>query len=414
MQDAFSLALPWLAVIVVFVGMAYLNLRTISSLVQIVVLALGGKTPAAAVPALPISAPKPAPAADSLAVLQDLVKKMLAAQAGPGQILARPPAPELPAPLPTPGFAGAPPWFTLGLKDIGFHEIGDNRGIETFIAQAHAGALGDPWCAIWANAKLEQAGIPGTRSASSQSFTTDPNFVQLPGPALGCIVVYWRSSKQSGVGHVGFYVDETASSIRTLGGNEGDMVQIEALPKAAPTFGLVGFYWPRSVALPGMKPISTPSSSLAHVVAPAALPSPASGSQLAGKMSIFGGPSDSGVAPDEGLALVEAGEVDKFAGFFLPDQPPGTTGLARRLDPKSFYLACRWNYKMTPRAFLQGISVAVTANGKTLQARPIDWGPNENTGRIADLSPGLADALGLKTDDTCAIVIPSQATPAVT
>ena len=35
-----------------------------------------------------------------------------------------------------------PTWITNGLKDLGFHETGNNQGIEKFIAQAHCGALG--------------------------------------------------------------------------------------------------------------------------------------------------------------------------------------------------------------------------------------------------------------------------------
>ena len=70
--------------------------------------------------------------------------------------------------------------------------------------------------------------------------------VQLAGPALGAIVVFWRMSKASGLGHVGFYVGEGGGYIATLGGNEGDMVQVEPLPKVAGSFGLVGYYWPAS------------------------------------------------------------------------------------------------------------------------------------------------------------------------
>jgi hypothetical protein len=99
-----------------------------------------------------------------------------------------------------------PRWVVLGLKDLGFHETGDNRGIEKFIKQAHCGRVGDPWCAIWTNAKLEQSGVTGTRSASSQSFRKDTNFVKLDGPALGALAVYWRKSPRSGLGHVGFYM----------------------------------------------------------------------------------------------------------------------------------------------------------------------------------------------------------------
>lgn len=411
----FDSALPWLTVIVVFAGMTFLILRFIGAGVQIIMLALGQKPPAPAVP-IP-AAPVPAPPTPSVApptITLDLAKALAPLLAGPAKQTPPIPTPQISAPIiptATGPFAGAPPWFVLGLRDIGFHETGNNRGIETFIAQAHAGALGDPWCAIWANAKLEQGGVPGSHSPSSQSFIGHPDFVKLPEPALGAIVVYWRDSPNSGVGHVGFYVDETATAVRTLGGNEGDMVQIEALPKSAPNFGLRGYWWPKSVAMPRIGAIPTPLGSLAHVVVPPA-DHLAAGS-ISGRMSVFGGPSDTGVAADEGLALVEPAELAKFDGFFLPEQPPGTTGLARRLDPASHYIACRWDYKATSRAFLQGTTVAVTAHGKTLQARPVDWGPNARTGRIADLSPGLAGALGLKTDDVCEVVIPSP-TPHVT
>jgi uncharacterized protein (TIGR02594 family) len=139
-----------------------------------------------------------------------------------------------------------PAWVSAGVSDLGFHETGDNQGIEAFIAQAHCGRVGDPWCAIWANAKLEQSGVRGTRSPSSQSFRNDANFVQLEGPALGAIAVYWRNSPDSGLGHVGFYLGETATQVLTLGGNESDAVRRQFEPKAK----LIGYWWPRSVALP--------------------------------------------------------------------------------------------------------------------------------------------------------------------
>jgi uncharacterized protein (TIGR02594 family) len=133
-----------------------------------------------------------------------------------------------------------PKWVTLGRQDIGFHEKGNNQGIGTFIQQAHCGQEGDPWCAIWANAKLEEAGFTGTRSAAAQSFRTNANFVKLNGPALGAIVVYWRTSPTSSQGHVGFYLGETGTQIATLGGNESDAVRIQF----EPSMQLIGYWWP--------------------------------------------------------------------------------------------------------------------------------------------------------------------------
>lgn len=139
-----------------------------------------------------------------------------------------------------------PKWVELGLKDIPFHETGNNQGIQKFITQAKCGHLGDPWCAIWANAKLEEAGIRGTRSPSSQSFRHDPNFAKLNGPAFGAIAVYTRGAPSSGLGHVGFYMGETATQILTLGGNESDAVRQQFEGK----HHLVGYFWPKEVPLP--------------------------------------------------------------------------------------------------------------------------------------------------------------------
>jgi D-alanyl-D-alanine carboxypeptidase len=129
---------------------------------------------------------------------------------------------------------------------------------------------------------------------------------------------------------------------------------------------------------------------------------------LRGKCSWFGGPDDTGVKRNEGLALVSKEDLDKFDGYFLDKNPPKTTGLARRLNPESYYIACRWNYKQTSREYLQGITVSVRNPNKPgiLEARPVDWGPNAKTGRVADLSPGLIKALGLDTNGIVEVDIP--------
>lgn len=129
---------------------------------------------------------------------------------------------------------------------------------------------------------------------------------------------------------------------------------------------------------------------------------------LRGKMSTFGGPNDLGVSPSEGLALIQPHQLQEFEEYFLPTQPPGTTGLARRLNPEKFYIACRWNYGQTSKKFLVNSLTTVTnpKNEKTAQAKPVDWGPHQTTGRIADLSPSLAKFLGLQTDDEVEVIIP--------
>ena len=138
--------------------------------------------------------------------------------------------------------------------------------------------------------------------------------------------------------------------------------------------------------------------------------------RVEGKMSTFGGPKDTGMSAAEGLALFTSADLQdpNYSYLFLSTPPPGTTGLGRRLDPEKYYFACRWNYNDTPREFLRRALARVEnpVNGRTADARPVDWGPNISTGRVADLSPGLAAALGLKTDDIVRITISAlRATP---
>jgi N-acetylmuramoyl-L-alanine amidase len=136
---------------------------------------------------------------------------------------------------------------------------------------------------------------------------------------------------------------------------------------------------------------------------------------LRGKCSWFGGPQDAGVSPSENLAFIY--EVETAPHLFLDEQPPGTTGLARRLNPKVYYIACRWDYSQTPKEMLPDMSVRVRApkTGREFIATPADWGPHEDTGRVADISPGLMAALGIETDDEVEVIFdPEQLEPEAT
>lgn len=114
--------------------------------------------------------------------------------------------------------------------------------------------------------------------------------------------------------------------------------------------------------------------------------------------------------PKEGLALYETASQFVKAGigdWLLSTAKAGASGVGRRLNPAKFYVACRWDYKITSKAFLRKaiIHVSNPENGKTEIARAVDWGPAAKTGRAADLSPGLAGALGLETNDHCLVEV---------
>lgn len=123
-----------------------------------------------------------------------------------------------------------------------------------------------------------------------------------------------------------------------------------------------------------------------------------------GRCSYFGGPDDpeGKITPD--LAFWNQTQAAKRPDLFTSVG----SGLFTRLNPKSYYIACRWNYKQTPASHLRSIKVRVTnpKTGKSVEATPVDWGPHEKTGRVADLSPGIMSALALKTDDEVVVEIP--------
>lgn len=176
-------------------------------------------------------------------------------------LTSRDPAPT-PAPLPTapvtapaspvvvpaaPAGVVYPDWYNEALKDLGFHETGNNRGIEKLIKDAKCGSLGDPYCAIGCNAWLERAGVKGTRSAMARSFERSVEFVKLSGPAPGAITTMWRGSPSAGTGHVFLYTGHTKSGkLLGLGANQSDGVNISAEDSAR----VVGYFWPRSRLLP--------------------------------------------------------------------------------------------------------------------------------------------------------------------
>jgi uncharacterized protein (TIGR02594 family) len=147
-----------------------------------------------------------------------------------------------------------PRWLTLARQEIGFRERPGNRGIERYVALAHAGCPGDPWCAIFVNAMLESAGYPGTRSAAARSFEHSQHFVRLEGPALGCIATMWRQSKASGLGHVFFYLGEDDKGLVALGGNQSDQVLVQYEPRGRVT----SYWWPSSYPLPTVGPAIVP------------------------------------------------------------------------------------------------------------------------------------------------------------
>lgn len=65
-------------------------------------------------------------------------------------------------------------------------------------------------------------------------------------PTPGAIMVFWRESRQSGLGHVGFYAGEDDTAYRIVGGNQSNSVSLAWIGKDR----FIDARWPATVAAP--------------------------------------------------------------------------------------------------------------------------------------------------------------------
>lgn len=78
------------------------------------------------------------------------------------------------------------------------------------------------WCASFVNWCLMKAGMKGTGKAHARSFLKIGKRVK--NPKVGDLVVTWRGSRDSWMGHVGFFAGIEGKRVIILGGNQGNKV----------------------------------------------------------------------------------------------------------------------------------------------------------------------------------------------
>lgn len=144
-----------------------------------------------------------------------------------------------------------PRWLDLGQQYIGTTEIkgkDHNQTILGFWKSIKMGGIKNDeiaWCAAFVGAMLEMSGVRSTRSESARSYAQWG--LELSGPCVGAIVVFWRDHPDSHFGHVGFVVGrDQKGNLMVLGGNQKDAVNI--MPFALDR--VVGYHWPPNVLAP--------------------------------------------------------------------------------------------------------------------------------------------------------------------
>lgn len=148
------------------------------------------------------------------------------------------------------------PWMKYAKRDLGLKEIvgprHEKKVVKMFADVGHAWVKDDEtaWCAAFAGSCLERAGVKSTKALNARSYLKWGTVLTKPVP--GCIVIFKRGSS-AWQGHVAFYVSETKTAVRVLGGNQSNSVSIANYSKAK----LLGYRWPAAYKKP-MKSISDP------------------------------------------------------------------------------------------------------------------------------------------------------------
>jgi uncharacterized protein (TIGR02594 family) len=180
-----------------------------------------------------------------------------ARQQAPARALAAPavarPAPRRAPQLEQPGSAIGAPWMRVALAEMGVQEArgkANNKRIMEYHAATTMGSAADsvPWCASFVNWVLAQVNMRGTRSAAAASFADWGR--PLETPRYGAIIQLRqkrrsndRATGSSSGNHVAFFISQTSTHIKLLGGNQSDSVKESNFSLAS--YDIRAIRWPQ-------------------------------------------------------------------------------------------------------------------------------------------------------------------------
>lgn len=143
------------------------------------------------------------------------------------------------------------PWMAIAEKEKGVNEIPGAENNPRVVEYLHSTTnLGEStmskdetsWCSAFVNWCLQQAGYERTKNALARSWLDWGQKIETP--RRGCIVVFTRDG---GFGHVGFFLEETETHIKVLGGNQlnPETKLSEVSEKLYPKSNLLGYRIPK-------------------------------------------------------------------------------------------------------------------------------------------------------------------------
>jgi len=85
------------------------------------------------------------------------------------------------------------------------------------------------WCSAFVNWVLKISDAPYSGKLNARSWLKIG--METDCPEKGDVVVFWRGSKNSWKGHVGFFINAIGDEVFVLGGNQNNQVKISSYPK---------------------------------------------------------------------------------------------------------------------------------------------------------------------------------------
>jgi uncharacterized protein (TIGR02594 family) len=138
------------------------------------------------------------------------------------------------------------PWLQEAFNLLGTREkpgAGSNEAILGWARELELTSYDDddiPWCGLFVahciGSQLPEEVLP-SNPLGARNWAQFGNATQ---PQLGAVMVFWRQSKTSGLGHVGFYWAEDDQAYHILGGNQSNAVTVARLEKGR----FLGARWP--------------------------------------------------------------------------------------------------------------------------------------------------------------------------
>lgn len=151
-------------------------------------------------------------------------------------------------------------WFQEARRLLGTREkpgVGNNPTILDWAGDQGIQYKSDdiPWCGLFVGHCIAATlGNEPTPSGLLRARAWERFGIASPATP-GTVLVFWRKSIGSGLGHVGFYAGEDDSAYRVLGGNQSDSVSLAWIAKDR----LVAARWPATVPPHPPKPVKLSS-----------------------------------------------------------------------------------------------------------------------------------------------------------